>query len=108
MDEIEEIKRRKLAELQKRYEEELKRKEEEEKIKEQIETTLRILLTVDAWDQWNNAKIANPENAYTAAVAIVNSAREGRIKGKVTKEQLKQILRKVASSTRVNWKIIRK
>ena len=71
----------------------------------------------DAWEQWNSAKLAdvaakkqgiNRENAYAAAVAIIQGAKSGQIKNKVNREQIREILSTIGKQTRREWKITRK
>lgn len=115
--ELEAIQKRKLEQLKQSQEAQAQREQQELQAKSQIETMLRPLLTADAWEQWNNAKMAdlaakkqgiNRENAYAAAVAVIQGAKSGQIKGKVTKEQIREILSTIGKQTRREWKIRRK
>jgi len=71
----------------------------------QLETAVKQLLTPDAWEQWNNAKMTNAENAYMAAATIVKYAHMGKVQGKLNKEQVREILRAVGRQTKKEFNI---
>ncbi|HIK00952.1 TPA: DNA-binding protein [archaeon] len=107
-DELEAIRQRKLAELQRSQHESTAREQAISRAKTEIETAMKNLLTADAWDQWNNAKIANEQNAFIAASELIRLAQSGQIKGKITKEQIRGVLAAVARQTTREFKIKRK
>lgn len=106
--EIEEIRKRKLAELQQAQEAEVQRQQQESQVKSQIEGALRPLLTPDAWDQWCTARIGNENNAYVTALTVIQTSRAGKLHRKLNKEQIRAILSEVGKHTRKEWKITRK
>ncbi|MDH5806462.1 MAG: DNA-binding protein [Candidatus Methanomethylicaceae archaeon] len=87
-EEIELIKRRKLAEMQKKLAEE-ERKRELEARKQSI---LRIILTPEARSRLANLKIVKPEFAEQLEVQLINLAQQGKLPVPLTDEQLKSIL----------------
>lgn len=105
--ELEELRKRKLEQLYQAQEVQLQRQQQEEQAKAQIEALLRPLLTQDAWEQWNTAKIASQQNAYTAAYSLIQAAQAGQIKGKISKEQIKSLLNAVYKKTHRETKIKR-
>ncbi|HIP25532.1 MAG TPA: DNA-binding protein [Archaeoglobus profundus] len=111
MDELEEIRRRKLMELielQRRREEELKRQEELQKqIEMQKRAVLRSILEPEARERLARLKLAHPEIAEAVENQLVALAQAGRIKQKITDEVLVSILKQIASKKR-EPKIIRK
>lgn len=89
--ELEEIRRRKMAELQaKAAEEEARRRMEAEKA-----AILRVVLTPEARQRLANIKMARPAVAEAVENYIVNLARSGNIRSQITDDLLRQILEKV-------------
>jgi len=107
LSEIDEIRKRKLAELQQRVAAQEAYQDPQaqaaDRARQQLhalEQMLRQFLTADAWEQWNNAKLANSENAYMAAQSIVQMGQAGRLNKKLGREEIKEILRVIISKTR--------
>ncbi len=90
-EELEEIRRRKMAELQARAaQEEARRRAEAEKA-----AILRVVLTQEARQRLANIKMARPDVAEAVENYLVNLARSGSIKSQITDDLLRQILEKV-------------
>ncbi len=107
-NELEAIRQRKLAEMQRSREEQSVREQAVNQAKAEIESAMKALLTPDAWDQWNNAKIANEQNAFIAAQELIRLAQKGQIKGKITREQIRAVLATIAKQTTRDITIKRK
>ena len=105
--ELDKIRKKKLAEMQTASEQEEANARQEAQAKDQVESALKLILTNEAWDRWNNAKVANENIAYSAAMALLQQT-GGKVSQKITEEQLKQILSQVASSQRREFNIRRK
>ncbi|MBI2107362.1 hypothetical protein HYT57_05250 [Candidatus Woesearchaeota archaeon] len=89
---IDEIRRKKLEEIQQKYNQGFS---EEEALKNQIgqiETLAKQLLDKDALIRFGNIKVAHPEKAIQVASVILQLARANRIKEKLTDLQFKEIL----------------
>ncbi len=99
MEDIEEIKRRKLLELQKRLEEE--RAKEQERIQQEIQkkAILRQILTSEARTRLNTIRMAKPELAEQVENLLIQLALAGKI-GRIDDAQLKKILAKIAENRR--------
>ncbi|HDH06812.1 MAG TPA: DNA-binding protein [Thermoproteales archaeon] len=105
-DEDEEIKRRKLLELQKKLaEEEERRKRELEK-----EALLRSILTPKARQRLANIKLVKPELANILESQIIQLVQLGRIKPPVTDDIVKAILIELDRRSRreIRFKIYRR
>jgi len=90
-EELEEIRRRKMAELQARVaEEEEKRRAEAERA-----AVLRVVLTPEARQRLANIKMARPAVAEAIENYIMNLARSGNLRGQITDDLLRQILEKI-------------
>jgi len=89
---IDEIKRKKLEEIQQRYQQGFNEEEALKNQIEQIEALAKQLLDKEALSRFGNIKIAHPEKAIQLASVLIQMARTGRLKEKLNDEQLKQIL----------------
>lgn len=98
-EELEEIRRRKLLELQARLEEERRRRELLEKREAQKQIILRRILTPKARERLNNIKLVKPELAAALEEQLIVLANSGRIEVPITDETLKSILAEIASRT---------
>jgi programmed cell death protein 5 len=100
VDELEEIKRRKLAEYQRRLEAEKEaaaRKAEEEALRQEL---LRRILTPEARARLTNLKLVKPELVETLEVQLIQLAQTGRVKLPIDDETLKEILAQLSSTRR--------
>ena len=99
MDELEEIKKRKLEELKKSQLEQLQQQtNEEEQLKQQIqqlEMIVKQALTKDALERYGNLKAAFPERAVQVLVILTQALQSGQIT-QVDDDTLKEILKKIS------------
>jgi len=99
MDELEEIKKRKLAELQNQQEEALKQQaQEQEQLQaqlEQLEAVVKQYLSKEALQRYGNLKAAHQDKAVQLLVILGQAIQQGQIKEKITDEELKNILKKL-------------
>ncbi len=101
-EELEEIRKRKMAELQARAaEEEARRRAEAEKA-----SILRVVLTPEARQRLANIKITRPAIAEAVENYIINLARSGNLRSQITDEVLREILQRVTPPKR-DTKIVR-
>lgn len=93
--EIEEIKRRKLAELQRRQAELARAEEERERalIEAKRQQILRSVLTPEARARLEAVKMIKPELVMAVEDQIIQLALSGRINSPLTEEQIKALLR---------------
>jgi programmed cell death protein 5 len=96
MDELEELRQKRLLELQKRQQEIISQKnEEQEQLQgqiEQLETAVKQFLTKDALQRYGNLKAAHQEKAVQLLVILGQALQQGQITKKITDAQLKNIL----------------
>ncbi|MEM1506690.1 MAG: DNA-binding protein [Candidatus Bathyarchaeia archaeon] len=98
--ELEEIRRRKLMDLQQRM---LQEKEEEEarrREEAQRQVILRRILTPEARQRLANLKMVRPDFAAQLEAQLIQIAQQGLVKIPIEDEQLKEILRKLQESRR--------
>jgi len=102
VSELEELKRRKLAELQQRLQEQGQREQEEL----QRQALIQQLLDPKALERLGNIRAANPLQAEKIEAMLAYLYQTGQLKQQINEELFKQILTKL--STRRETKIIRK
>ncbi|MEM2971022.1 MAG: DNA-binding protein [Candidatus Bathyarchaeia archaeon] len=87
-DELEEIRRRKLLELQQRLAEE----QRQAQIEQQKQLLLRKILTPEARQRLTNLKMVKPEFTEYLELQLIQLAQQGKLHIPLTDAQLKQIL----------------
>jgi programmed cell death protein 5 len=107
MDELDEIRKRKLMELQRKLEEEKLKEEQRVQQELQIRALLKQILTPEARARLANIRLANPSYASQIEALLIQLAQTGRITQKINDEQLKLILSKIGKKKR-DFRIIRK
>jgi programmed cell death protein 5 len=98
--ELEEIKRRKLLELQRRLEEEQRLREEQARLEAQREALLRVILTHKARERLANVKLVRPELARAVEDAVIQLVQAGRLAPPVGEDVVKRLLVEIDSRTR--------
>ena len=110
MDELEEIKRKKLEEFKRQQAEGLQSQAEEQvqfqQQIEQLEAVVKQVMTKDALLRYGNIKAAHPEKAMQLLAVLAQLIQQGKIQ-QINDLQLKDILRQVTPKKR-EIKITRK
>ncbi|MBS7639343.1 MAG: DNA-binding protein [Candidatus Bathyarchaeia archaeon] len=99
-EELEEIRRRKLMELQQRLLQEQEAAEARKRIEMEKQAILRRILTPEARQRLANLKMVKPEFASQLEIQLIQIAQQGRINIPIDDEQLKEILRRIQTSKR--------
>jgi len=103
MDELEEIKKRKMGELKKSQLEQIQQQsQEEEQMKqqiEQLESVVKHSLTKEALERYGNLKAAYPDRAVQLLVIMTQALQAGQIT-KIDDNTLKEILKKISPDKR--------
>ena len=97
---MEQLRRRKLLELQRRLAEEQQQVQVQQQIEIQKQALLRRILASDARRRLTNLKMVKPEFAQQLELQQIQLAQQGRIDIPVTDEQLKEILVRIQSGRR--------
>ena len=99
-EEMEQLRRRKLLELQRRMADEQQRAQVQQEIEVQKQSLLRRILTPDARSRLTNLKMVKPEFAQQLELQLIQLAQRGRVDIPVTDKQLKEILVRLQSGRR--------
>lgn len=99
-NEIEELRRRKLRELQQRLAQEQQKIQMQQQIEVQKQAVLRRILTPKARQRLTNLKMVKPEFAEQLELQLIQLAQQGRVNIPITDEQLKDILMKLQGRRR--------
>jgi programmed cell death protein 5 len=108
-EDIEEIRKRKLMELQKRYLEQQKAQEEaikqEMELQAQLDAIMRKILTPDARERLGRVKLVKPELARQVELVLVQLYQAGQIREPIDDAKLKKILAQIDARTRREFRI---
>jgi len=108
---LEEIRRRKMLELQQRAQQQAAEAQKEEQLRQQFEIQKRQLLmkilTPEARSRLANLRLTRPEFVEQIELQLIQLAQAGQIRSKITDEQLKELLRRVSGKKR-DIKIVRR
>lgn len=99
-DELEEIRSRKLLELQRRVGEEQGNVQAQQQLELQKQALLRSILTPEARQRLANLKMVRPEFTSQLELQLIQLAQQGKIPIPLTDKQLKQILIQIQSRKR--------
>ncbi|MBI2651597.1 hypothetical protein HYX01_03945 [Candidatus Woesearchaeota archaeon] len=99
MNELEEIRKRKLMELRRQdIEKAQQQATEQEKVQQQIqqlEMFVKQVFTKEALQRYGNLKVAYPEKAVQLLVILANAIQSGQI-SRIDDSTLKEILKKIS------------
>jgi programmed cell death protein 5 len=98
--ELEELRRRKMAELQRSQEAQVMAQEQQHQVDQQRQMIMRQILTPPARDRLANLRMAYPDIARLVEDQLIALVQSGRIQQQVDDNTLKEILRRVAPKKR--------
>ena len=98
--ELDELRRRKMADLQRQQQQHAMAEEQQKQIDTQKQMIMRQILTPEARDRLSTLKMAYPEIARSVEDQLIALVQSGRINQQVDDAMLKQILRKIAPQKR--------
>ena len=91
-EELEALRRRRLAELQRASVDDQRRSQAQQQVERQKQTIIRRILTPEARQRLTNIRMVKPEFADELEMQLIQLAQSGRLRGQVTDEQLKKTL----------------
>lgn len=98
--ELEEVRRRKLLELQRQMEEERRRREEQAALEARREALLRRILTEEARSRLANVKLVKPEVARAVEDYVIQLVQAGRLAPPVGEDVVVELLIRLDSQSR--------
>ncbi|MFB0567100.1 MAG: DNA-binding protein [Candidatus Bathyarchaeia archaeon] len=98
--EMEEIRRRKMLELQRRLAQEQQSMQVQQQMELQKQAILRRILTPKARQRLTNLKMVKPEFANQLELQLIQLAQQGKVDIPISDEMLKQILIRLQSNRR--------
>ncbi|AIU70654.1 hypothetical protein TEU_10090 [Thermococcus eurythermalis] len=108
-EDIEEIRKRKLMELQKKYLEQQKAQEEalqrEMELEAQLDAIMRKVLTPEARERLGRVKLVRPELARQVELVLAQLYQAGQITEPLDDAKLKKILAQIDARTRRDFRI---
>jgi programmed cell death protein 5 len=99
-EELEELRRRKMLELQARLQEQQRQAELRRQFEIQKRAALQQILTPEARSRLANIRAARPEFAEQLELQLIQLAQAGRITSKITDDQLRKILGRIVGKKR--------
>jgi programmed cell death protein 5 len=99
-EELDDIRKRRMLQLQRRMAQEQQRAQMEQQVEQQKQSLLRQILTPEARRRINNLKMIKAEFATQLELQLIQLAQAGRIQIPLTDEQLKELLSKLQSTKR--------
>ncbi len=99
-DELEEIRRRRLLELQRKVAEDQRNVQMQQQLELQKQALLRSILTPEARQRLANLKMVRPDFTSQLELQLIQLAQQGKIPIPLTDKQLKQILTQIQSRKR--------
>jgi|WetSurMetagenome_2_1015567.scaffolds.fasta_scaffold1143982_1 programmed cell death protein 5 len=108
MTDIEEIRRRRLQQMQQQAQQQAPQQSSEVQQQEQMRRELEAqkrqammqLLTPEARARLANIRLTKPEYVDQIEIQLIQLAQAGRVQSKITDDQLKELLRKLAGQKR--------
>jgi programmed cell death protein 5 len=99
-EELEELRKRRLLEMQRRFAQEQEQIQVQQQLEVQKQAVLRRVLTADARQRLTNLKMVKPEFAKQLELQLIQLAQQGKTSIPITDEQLKEILVRLQSRRR--------
>ncbi|MEI6839955.1 MAG: DNA-binding protein [Methanomicrobiales archaeon] len=91
-DELAEIRRRRMAQVQQQQSDQGEELERQRQVEAQVHMVLMQIMEPDARERLNTIKITKPDFAKAVEQQLVLLAQSGRLKSKITDQQLKELL----------------
>lgn len=100
MSDIEELRRKRMQELQKRAAESETQEQMRQEFEVQKKQVIMQILTPEARSRLANLRLTKPEFVEQIELQLIQLAQMGRVQSKITDEQLKELLKKLSGKKR--------
>jgi programmed cell death protein 5 len=100
VEDEEELRRRKLLELQARFEDQHRQEEARRQYEAQKKLAIQQILTPEARSRLANIRAAKPEFAEQIELQLIQLAQSGRLTSQITDTQLREILKRLQQRKR--------
>jgi programmed cell death protein 5 len=100
LEDEEELRRRKLLELQARFEEQHRQEEARRQYEAQKKLAIQQILTPEARSRLANIRAAKPEFAEQIELQLIQLAQSGKLTSQITDTQLREILKRLQQRKR--------
>lgn len=104
MSDIEELRRKRMQELQQQAATQQMASQEEEQARQQLDAqkkqAMMQILTPEARGRLANIRLTKPEMVDQIELQLIQLAQMGRVKSKITDDQLKHLLKQLAGQKR--------
>ena len=97
---LEELRKKRVSQLQQDQIEQQQREEQQRQIEQQRQMVLKGILTDEARERLGRIKLAKPEYATNLENQLIQLAASRRLSGKINDEQLKQLLQQMTKTKR--------
>lgn len=111
MSDIEEIRRKRMQQLQQQAQQQSVDAESQERMRQEMEMqkkqAMMQILTPEARSRLANIRLTKPEFVDQIELQLIQLAQMGRVQSKITDDQLKELLKKVAGQKReinISWR----
>lgn len=104
MSDIEELRRKRLEQLQQQAAQQSSQAESQERARRELEAqkkqAMMQILTPEARSRLANIRLTRPDFVDQIELQLIQLAQMGRVKSKITDEQLKELLKKLSGQKR--------
>jgi len=94
-DELAEIRRQRMMQMQQQQMAEQDQIQRQQQMQAQIQSVLMQVMEPEARERLNTIRLTKPEFASSVEQQIVSLAQSGRLRNKITDEQLRQLLTQI-------------
>ena len=111
MSELDDIRRKKLEQLQKQQamaanqqvqqqQQQMQQAQQQQELQAQLNQAMKQIMTPEARSRLANLKLTKPDLVQRIEIQLIQSAQDGSLRGKITDEQLKVLLKQLSGQKR--------